>query len=424
MKREALAVAGLILVVAVAVAGILLWRGRPWRMLVSVNGRALTAEEADRFSDGLLGVTVRETMDDGDRLRRVAGAWTVKEVLLQDAVARGLKVSSEEMEVSRAAAKSARLGFGFEECVLVSSLVLHDAVEPAFAERAFTPTNAPDATALFRARATTRLRACFERAFARVVVKSPVDSDLERAGGAFGLPPEDAGFLWLLWDLRPVIGVNGRTLTAREFGWRARTLLDDAKRTEHLVVPADREEEVLRFYSRRAAQLWILKEVLLAEAVARKFQATPADEKAELVRTAARLKSRNLTPEAYFKEGPIPEAIKRRDFREAILIRHLTDREVEDRISVTTPEIEARFAELRKTALATTKPGERPKVKPSRKTAIDMLRAERYQRGFRRLFRDLYGKFDVRCPEYPVFETVDGVSPPRPEDAEPEAKTK
>ena len=57
-------------------------------------------------------------------------------------------------------------------------------------------------------------------------------------------------------------------------------------------------------------------------------------------------------------------------------------------------------------------------VKFDRKTAITQMHAERFQRGFRQLFRTLYRKADVRVPEFPDLERVDAVSPPRPEDKE------
>ena len=54
--------------------------------------------------------------------------------------------------------------------------------------------------------------------------------------------------------------------------------------------------------------------------------------------------------------------------------------------------------------------------------AIDSLRAERFRQGFRQLFRTLYGKAQVKCPEYPEMEKLEGVSPTRAEDKAKEAK--
>lgn len=223
----------------------------------------------------------------------------------------------------------------------------------------------------------------------------------------------------LAWRMRPwraAVSVNGHAMSARELDMRAQTLLDDARRVEHLVYAKGREREALDYYRREAAKMWIVKEVLLAEALARGYEASPADEKESLVQMAARLKSRNLTPEQFFKEGPIPEDVKRRDFREGVLISKFTAREVRDKISVTPKEIDERLAELKKADLALAGNGRRPTA--SRKAAIDSLRAERFREGFRALFRSLYVKAQVRCPDYPELETLDGVSPPRQGDKE------
>ncbi len=231
---------------------------------------------------------------------------------------------------------------------------------------------------------------------------------------------------YMAWQVRPwrvVASVNGHTVTAREITLRAQTLLDDARRTEHLIYPKEREREALEYYRRDATKKWIVKEVLLAEALARGYEVTPSDEKENLVQMTAGLKSRNLTPEQYFKEGPLPEDLKRRDFREGVLINKFTAKEVRDKIAVDSKDVEERFAQLQKIELAKTKPGAaagQPKV--SRKMAIDSLRAERFRQGFRQLFRTLYGKAQIKCPEYPEMERLEGVSPARAEDNAKESR--
>lgn len=222
-----------------------------------------------------------------------------------------------------------------------------------------------------------------------------------------------------LWQVRPwrvIASVNGHAITASELELRAQTLLDDVKRTEHLMVPKTREKEALDHYRRQATQMWIVKEVLLAEALARHYEVTPADEKDSLVQMTARLKSRNLTPEQFFKEGPIPEDLKRRDFKEGVLINKFTAKEVRDKINVTTQEIEDHFTQLKRVELMRTKPGTKVQSRVTRKMAIDSLRGQRFRSDFRKLFRDLYSKAQVKCPEYPEMETLEGVSPSRPED--------
>ena len=215
-------------------------------------------------------------------------------------------------------------------------------------------------------------------------------------------------FLWPRRPWRVAVMVNGRTLTAGELDLRARTLYEDARRCGRLPL-SDVQGEARDRYRRRAAGMWIVKEVLLAEALARGFTVSPADEKTAFDQIAARLKGRNLTPEGFFGEGPLPEELKRQDFREGVLIDKFTAREVRDRINVTNQEIIERQNEMQRQMRRRD-----PRAVVSRRKAIDSLRVERFRDGFRRLFRDLYVKADVRCPAFRDLETLDGVMPPRP----------
>ncbi len=221
--------------------------------------------------------------------------------------------------------------------------------------------------------------------------------------------------VWL-WGQRPwrtAVSVNGRILTARELDLRAQTLLDDAQRVEHLAYSPAKAAEAFRHFRRQAVKMWILKEILLSEAVARGIEVGAEDEKDGLKQMTSELKSRNITVDQYFKEGPIPEDIKRRDFREVLLVKKFATKEVTEKISLTPKEIDDYMKELKRQCLMQTKPGEKPKFKTDRKTAIDLLRAERYRKGFRALFRSLYPKASVRVPEYPDLETLNAVSHPR-----------
>ena len=219
--------------------------------------------------------------------------------------------------------------------------------------------------------------------------------------------------LWLNRPGRMVVSVNGRALTDRELTWRAQTLIDDEKRVSHLLIPEKEMPQALRYYRRMAAKMWIVKEVLLAAAVEAGVKVTASDEKESLSKVENQLRSRNLTVEQFFKEGPIPEETKRSDFKEALLIEKFTKREMEGKLSLNPKEIDDRIKELREMNERTRKPGEPPKFKTDRKSVIDMLRQEKYNIAFRNLFREKFGKMIVECPVFPDLETVDGVSPPR-----------
>ena len=220
---------------------------------------------------------------------------------------------------------------------------------------------------------------------------------------------------FMLWQRRPgrvVITVNGRPLTAQELAWRGETLFNDAKRDEHLAVTPDREAEAREHYIRSAAKAWVMKELLLAAAVARGVTVTPADEKEAIAQGDHRLKRiRGVTLEDYFNEGPLPRDVKERDFREGVLAGKFLKMEVEDKIKVTGQEIKSRTDELMRINLLTTKPGEKPKYKTDHKSVIALIRSERYARGVRELYKSLYATAQIVSHEYPELEKVEGVIP-------------
>lgn len=229
-----------------------------------------------------------------------------------------------------------------------------------------------------------------------------------------------------LWERRPwrvAASVNGRHLVWRELNLRAQMLLEDARRTEHLTMARAHEDEALQYYRKQAARMWIVKEVMLDEALTRGCEVSSADEKEALTQVASRLKSRNMTPDQFFKDGPLPEDLKRRDFREGVLINKFTDQEIRAKIQVTAQEIDARQTELKKLVLMNTRPGEKARIKSDRKTAIETLRAERFQKGFEELFRTLYRKAEVKCPEFPELEKLEGVTPRLLEERSSETRT-
>ena len=221
--------------------------------------------------------------------------------------------------------------------------------------------------------------------------------------------------LWRNRPDRPAVVVNGRVLTDRELTWRAQTLIDDAKRMENLLIPERRMKEALRHYRRMAAKMWIVKEVLLAAAVESGTKVDAKDEKASLAKLEAQLKPRNITPEQFFKEGPIPEEMKRAEFKETVLIEKFADREIGGKIKFGAKDIDDKAKEIRELNELAVKSGRMPAFKKDRKSVIDAIHRERYNMAFRDLFRDRFSRMSVECPAYPDLEAVDGVSPPRRE---------
>ena len=206
----------------------------------------------------------------------------------------------------------------------------------------------------------------------------------------------------LLWQQRPwrvSVSVNGRVLTARELDMRAQLLLEDARRMRQM--PASLED-----YRRQAAARWIVKEVFLSEAVARGFEVNPNDEKDALAKLEKDLTTHNMTVEQYFKHMPLPEEAMRRDFREVLLVQKFLKRDVEEKISLTTEEIESSMKALRSRAFLKEALGEKtPKV--ARKKVTDMLRATRLNKGYQDMLRSLCAKAEISIPDYPEIADVE-----------------
>ena len=232
-----------------------------------------------------------------------------------------------------------------------------------------------------------------------------------------GLATIVAGAVYL-WGQRPwrvVVEVNGHVMTAGELHARGAGMLEDAKKVEHLVVPNNRQKqaEAQYYYEEKAAKLWVLKMLMLDEALARKLKATPAEAQEAVKLMEKRLKPRGMTVDDYFKRGPLPEDVLRREFEEGVLVTKLLKQEVEDKIALTPDEITKHQAEMQRRAMAT------KKVQPAkidRKVAIDSLRSIRYMEGVKKFYESLRAKADVKAPEYPKVEAFT----PSQEDAVPQ----
>lgn len=382
MSKAVKTAAALLFVAAIVAGGVWLWTQRPWRIVASVNGTALTARELDMRVQSL----------DGDR-RTLVKAWIVKELLLGEAVQRGVPTAQGDEQ---------------EAMSLVTAWLAAHKTSP---ERFFAEGPLPEASKrqdfkegvlinnFVRGEMSTRgLGDLVKEVYGKAVVKCPEFPEFEKLGG--GVIPLYMG-LWG-WDpMRVAASVDGNLLTSAELDLRSLTLLDDVRRMGRKV-PKEREGEALRHYRRDAVKQWLLKQVLRTEAERRGFTIAQADEKEALAKAVAPLKKHNLTVAQFFEEGPLPESVKWADFRASILVNKFTMREVGDKINVSTREIEAKMAE----------------AGMSRKAAIDKLRNDRFVRGYRDLFRSLFVKARVSCPEFPEMENVDSVSPPRPEDKE------
>ena len=232
-----------------------------------------------------------------------------------------------------------------------------------------------------------------------------------------GLATVVAGAVYL-WGRRPwrvVVEVNGHVMTAGELHARGAGLLEDAKKVEHLVVPNNRKKqaEAQYYYEEKAAKLWVLKVLMLDEALARKLKATPAEAQEAVKLMEKKLKPRGMTVDDYFKRGPLPEEMLRREFEEGVLVTKLLKQEVEDKIVLSPDEITKHQEDLQRRAMQTKKI---PASRIDRKFAIDSLRSIRYLDGVKKFYETLRAKADVKAPEYPKVEAF----APSAEDAVPQ----
>ena len=126
------------------------------------------------------------------------------------------------------------------------------------------------------------------------------------------------GGTWM-WRHRPwriVATVDGDALNSRDLDLRLKAYCGGRPATE-----TERREMV---------RVWIAKQVLLGEAVRRNVSLAEADEREVMGVLVAWLASQGTTADNFFAEGPLPEEVKRNDFKEGLLI-HALVKEVLDK---------------------------------------------------------------------------------------------
>lgn len=383
-------VRGLMLVVlaAAVVGGAWAWMHRPWRVVASVNGVTLTARELD----------LRAEAFGGDR-RETVRTWIAKQVLLDEAVQRRVSVSGRD-ECSATNVFSAWLesrgktwGSLFTEGALPEDVQRRDFQDGLLVH------------ALVRDGLRTESFTDFYRSLrTKADVRSSEFPELERLDTG-------APLYALLWGWRParVAAVAaGQVLTSAELDLRVQNARNDWQRRGR----PPPNERVLRSHE---VEFWIYKAVMRAEAERQGFRATDDDKNEEMRQSSQksrRLKAHKLTIGQFFKEGILPEQLKWDDLSSEILIKKLTERAVRAKISVQTPEIEARMGELRRRASEEAARGGKTTIRSDRKTAIDLLNHERYVTGVHALFRSLFGPARVWCPDFPEMEQVDRIRAP------------
>lgn len=164
----------------------------------------------------------------------------------------------------------------------------------------------------------------------------------------FGALAYGGAWLWTRRPWRVIASVDGDTLTSQDLDVRVKAYYGDQHVTEDV--------------RREIARAWIAKQVLLGEAVRRSMSLTKNDEDEVNVIFAAWLANQGTTADRFFAEGPLPEEVKRNDFKEGLLVHAL--------------------------------------VKEGLRTA-----------SFQDFYRSMREKATVRCPEFPELERVDARVP-------------
>ena len=394
MRRALVIILAFAAFAALTAGGTWMWRRRPWRVVATVDGDALTSSDLDLRLKAYCGGRLATESDRREMVR----AWIAKQILLGEAVRRSASLSEADERVVKGvlvawlASQGTTVDKFFAEGPLPEDVKRNDFKEGLLIH------------ALVREVLVKEPFAAFYRPLhEKALVQCPEFPELERPGGE---PPLYAG----LWGWRPArisIAAAGQVVTSAELDLRVRNAQDDLRR-RGFTPPA---VSVLR---RHEAQVWIFKVVMHTEAVRQGMTVTPDDERRERAKMSTSLKPHKLTVEQFFKEGVLPESLKMEDFRANIRVNKLLAREVDEKTNVSGAEIEARMAKLRRRAEAEAARGLKPTTRSDRKTAINDLRMERHNKGCRAIFRSLYGSARVWSPEFPEMERLDGVSPPLP----------
>ena len=394
MGRTLVRVWVLVALAALVAGGGWAWTHRPWRVVARVNGVALTARELDLRAQSL----------GGDR-RETVRTWIAKQVLLDEAVQRRVSVTDDGAVTNVFSAWLASRGRTWESLFtegpfpekdqrqdFQDGLLIHALVKDGLRTASF---------------------ADFYRSLrAKADVQCSEFPELER-------PDTGAPLYALLWGWLParVVAVAaGQVLTSAELDLRVQNARNDWSRRG---LPPPQNERALRSHE---VEFWIYKVVMRAEAARHKFSLADddgtiheamdkemMDPKSQMSR---RLADHKLTVGQFFREGILPESLKMDDFVARSCIDRFTQSEILGKINVSAPEIEARMAELRKRAADEMARGGKTAIRSDRKTAIFLLRHERYVKDIDALFRSVFSSARVWCPEFPEMEKADRIREP------------
>lgn len=114
--------------------------------------------------------------------------------------------------------------------------------------------------------------------------------------------------------------VNDVPLTWKEMEDRAMGYMNDDIKQNHLLIPPDHMEEAKTFFRKRSISAFVLKTIVLQEAIMESIRPTKEDKEASYKALMIALKPRGWTTNDFFNKGPLPPAKMHHEFDDGIVI--------------------------------------------------------------------------------------------------------
>ncbi len=146
-----------------------------------------------------------------------------------------------------------------------------------------------------------------------------------------------------------VATVDGTSLKWDDMDKKARWLLQDEINNKHLMIPANKMDEALNHYRRRAVSTFVFKTVLLNEAKRLKIAVSATDRAAGEKNLQRLVASKNMTTNEFFNKGPVGPKAMRQEYEDSIIIDKLLYVQIYHNIKVDKKELEEQIGSINAT---------------------------------------------------------------------------
>lgn len=143
--------------------------------------------------------------------------------------------------------------------------------------------------------------------------------------------------------------VNDTPLTWEEMERRAMGYMNQDIKQNHLIIPSNRLEDAKAFFRKRSISAFVMKTLTMDEARKSSITVTDRDRVKGLNLLAQTLKSRNMTTNDFFNNGPLPPEQMHREFEDGLVIDKLFEQKVGISIGIHNEEIDKVIAEIQAT---------------------------------------------------------------------------